>query len=187
MRQTGSPKLLWSLVNLITLSRLISGLGSIWLSQAPEASFLLGLLFLYIFLSDLADGHLARRWSVETKFGSLFDYVVDRFNIYVQIALLVAFDVPIWLFVPFLIRDMAYIFVQAYVHVDRVSGTKQLSLVSTVMTYIYVLLVVSSAAIGPWLMTVLFCSYLLSLGNFGLRVFRLRHHLRDELRNDFGG
>jgi len=178
---------LWSLVNLITLSRLVSGLGSVWLSQAPEASARLGLLFLYIFLSDLADGHLARRWNVETKFGSLFDYVVDRFNIYLQIAILVAFDVPIWLFVPFLIRDMAYIFVQAYVQLDRVSGTKQLSLISTVLTYVFVLLVVSGVAIGPWLTTGLFCSYLLSLGNFGLRVFRLRHQLRDELRNDFGG
>lgn len=174
------------MVNLITLSRLFSGFVSIWLSQAPSASIALGILFAYIFVSDLADGYLARLWGVQTKFGAVFDYVVDRFNIYVQIALLAAFGLPVWLFVPFLVRDMVYIFVQTYVRLDRISGTKELSLISTALTYVFVLLVVSGVSIGPVLVTGLFCSYMLSLGNFGVRVFRLRHDLIEELRKDFG-
>lgn len=185
MRRVGSPKLLWSLVNLITLSRLISGLVSIWLSQTHETSTVLGFLFLYIFLSDLADGYLARRWSAQTKFGAVFDYTVDRFNIYIQIILLTTFGLPVWLFVPFLLRDMVYIFVQTYVRLDRISGTKELSLISTVLTYVFVFLFVSEFVVGSALVTILFCSYLLSLGNLGVRIYRLRHDFLKELKKDF--
>lgn len=186
MRTVGSPKFLWSLVNLITLSRLVSGLISIWLSQVSSAVVFLTILFGYIFLSDLADGYFARRWGVQTKFGAVFDYVVDRFNIYVQIAVLATFGLPVWLFIPFLFRDMAYIFVQTYVQLDRVAGTKELSLISTMLTYIYVLLAASGFGFTLVFLMVLFISYLLSLGNFVVRMYRLRHDLREELRKDFG-
>ena len=174
-----------SVVNFITLSRLIAGLLSIYLFQNQSLSVYLSIAFLYIFISDLLDGYLARKHGATTKFGSIFDYVVDRFNIYLQISLLLSSSVSTWIFTPFFFRDLIYIFIQTYVSLPRVSGTKQLSLISTVLTYSYVFLI--SNNLQGYIIhceIILFSSYMLSFINILHRAYRLRRKLADEMRND---
>lgn len=174
-----------AVANLVTLFRLVAGLSSIWIYQTPNPTVFLIIVFLFIFASDLMDGHLARRWGATTKFGAIFDYVVDRFNIYLQIAILLNIGTPVWVFVPFLIRDLVYILVQTYIAIPRVSGTKQLSLLSTATTYIFVVVSSFNSDYKMELSIFLFFSYIISLANIGYRAFLLRKNLTDELRKDF--
>lgn len=172
-------------VNLLTFSRLVAGIVSVFVFGQQSAAGALAVVFFYIFVSDLADGYLARLWHVTTKGGAIFDYAVDRFNVYLQVALLVSAGVPVWYFLPFFLRDMLYIFVQTYVARERISGTKSLSFVGTVSVYLYVLFIAYSGGVGSYLNLVLLGALTLSLANMLLRTYRLRHELAEQVRQDF--
>ncbi|WP_414832729.1 CDP-alcohol phosphatidyltransferase family protein [Afifella sp. YEN Y35] len=173
-----------ALVNALTFSRLLVGVASIFLFQ-DSAGLLLALAFLYMFISDLADGHLARRWEAATRGGAIFDYVVDRFNIYLQIALLVSIGVPVLYFMPFFLRDTLYIFVQTYIATLRIDGTKSMSFVGTACIYLYVLFSSLLDIQITYLNNILFAALMLSLANMTLRTYRLRAQLIEEVRRDF--
>ncbi|HKO19175.1 MAG TPA: CDP-alcohol phosphatidyltransferase family protein [Acidobacteriaceae bacterium] len=174
-----------AVVNAITFSRLLAGLSSVALVGAPASVTWLAAVFVYILVSDLLDGALARRWRVTTSAGAIFDYVVDRFNIYLQICVLLSAGVPVLVFVPFLVRDLIYVFAQTYVRLDRVAGTKELSLISTIGTYLYVMVRSAGFSGSALLNAFLALTYVLSLVNLGWRVSRLRNEILEKLRREF--
>jgi CDP-diacylglycerol--glycerol-3-phosphate 3-phosphatidyltransferase len=56
------------------------------------------ILLLVIFASDILDGHLARRWSVATRLGAVFDVTADMFFVAVSFVALILHGVlPPWL------------------------------------------------------------------------------------------
>ena len=63
--------------NLLSLARLLSGLGVIWLwdHQFHKAGLF---VFLFAGLSDYLDGQLARRWHLQSTFGAILDAVADK-------------------------------------------------------------------------------------------------------------
>ena len=147
--------------------------------------FFLGLI-LYIFISDLADGWLARKFKSTTKAGAIFDYVVDRFNSYLIVGLLINKGVHVIVFIPFFLRDMIYIFVQTYLSIPRISGSKFVSFISTSSLYIFVIYSkvfgVSISFKQSVTLLILLC---FSLINLLIRVYKRRKLLIEELRKDF--
>jgi phosphatidylglycerophosphate synthase len=162
-----------AIVNLLTLSRLAAGLASLPVALARHEVLLLGALFGYVLASDIADGALSRRWRVSTLAGSVFDYVVDRFNTYLQICILIYFSVPIYVFVPYLLRDLVYVLGQSYLAVGRLSGMKGLSVPATVGTYAYVIWL-SAAQRSEALEVLLLFAYIVSLAGLLTRLYRMR-------------
>lgn len=65
------------LVNFITISRLIFSWFFVFLSESIEYHFLL-LLIIILFLTDFIDGFLARKFKVQTLFGSMLDTLADK-------------------------------------------------------------------------------------------------------------
>jgi CDP-diacylglycerol--glycerol-3-phosphate 3-phosphatidyltransferase len=180
------PRRKWALViaNGLTLSRLVAGIFSVILFYSESFSFYLVLLFLYILISDLLDGFLARRLAVSTRAGGIFDYVVDRFNFYLIISILVSKNVPLLVFLPFFFRDLLYVFIQAYITIPSIRGTKAASFGGTIAGYSYVLVLNYWKIHDPILDTLLFLAFIVSLANLLLRIFRLRGRLLEELRED---
>jgi cardiolipin synthase len=77
---------------------------------------IIAILLLFGFLTDIADGFLARLWGVQTKFGNILDHVADRIMILPAIYLLIihmwGWPLIIWLCFEFVAIGLsAYLFI----------------------------------------------------------------------------
>lgn len=179
-----SRRLKLAFVNGLTFSRLLAGIASVIVFYTPTYRSYLFVIYIYIFLSDVFDGYFARKLKITTKAGSTFDYVVDRFNFFLQISILIKEGVPILIFLPYLVRDLLYVLVQTYVHMERVPGTKAVSFIGTVSVYFYVLYVALGQFTGSLANAILATTLLISLANMVLRTYRLRCEIVIELKKD---
>lgn len=94
------------LPNLITLVRLFLVPVTAYFLVAERYEVALP-LFLAAAVSDLADGYLARRFKIESRFGAALDPIADKLNMMVATVLL-AWQalMPIWLGVAIVARDV---------------------------------------------------------------------------------
>ena len=80
----------WTLPNILTVLRLLAapGVAIMFLYfTRPYADWFALLLFIGASITDYFDGHLARNWKQETKFGAMLDPIADKAM--VMIALMV--------------------------------------------------------------------------------------------------
>jgi len=68
--------------------------------DAPWARPLSCLIFSVAGVTDWLDGHLARKWNVESRFGAFLDPVADKLMVATVLILIVEFDASPWLTVP---------------------------------------------------------------------------------------
>lgn len=184
MRQDQRRGLCIFLVNFLTLARLPVGIiaGVSFLSASLDRFLVVFVGFLLV--SDILDGTLARRLNVTTRAGGILDYVIDRFNFYFVICLMIYVGMSPFLFLPFLFRDLVYIAVQVYLDMSRIHGTKAASILGTVMVYSYFLILNYWHLRTTFLDAVLLITLSCSLFNLGIRVFRLRRRLHLEIKAD---
>lgn len=184
MHEIQRRRLFILVVNLLTMLRVPVGIfAAASFSSAYLAQFL-AVFIGFLLLGDILDGALARRLNVTTRAGGILDYVVDRFNFYLVICVLIHAGVSPFLFLPFLLRDLIYISVQVYLDMPGIRGTKAASLLGTVTVYLYLLILNYWQLRTSFLDAILLITLSLSLFNLGLRVFRLRHRLLLELKLD---
>jgi cardiolipin synthase (CMP-forming) len=172
------------LVNVLTISRLLVGILGVAFFYSSVFRSWLGLVLIYILVSDLLDGFLARRFGLQTDLGGLLDYVIDRCNFYMYIGILIHEGLPPLIFLPWFLRDLLYVGVQAYVALPRIRGTKALSFVGTITTYLYVFFLSTGSSPSDLFTAVLFCALLASLINMSIRIIRVRVTLVKRLRQD---
>lgn len=95
-----------SLPNVITVGRVILIPVIFWLlvSAKTQAAFL---LFVLAGLSDAVDGWLAKRWNLQTELGAYLDPLADKLLIVsIYVALGVAGELPSWLVIAVVFRDI---------------------------------------------------------------------------------
>ena len=72
-------------------------------------------LFAAASLTDLYDGHLARRWGVESTFGALADPFADKLLVLGSLVALASVDrVPVWIVVLIASREVWATLLRAY-------------------------------------------------------------------------
>jgi len=101
-------RLLRHVPNLLTIARLLALPVVVWTYSlyAPGPSWTTAWIVLFAALSDVADGFIARRFSLQSEFGRWVDPIVDRLFFFTIVAMLWYFDTLPWLaVVPLLIRD----------------------------------------------------------------------------------
>jgi cardiolipin synthase len=94
------------LPNAITVLRfvLIPVLVALLLRDRFEAAFA---VFAVSALSDLADGVVARRWNLRTRFGAIADPLADKLTMLsVALALAAQSMIPLWLAAAIVLRDV---------------------------------------------------------------------------------
>lgn len=175
-----------ALVNSLTLSRVPAGILAALSFSTEGLKPYLAVFVGFLFASDLLDGALARRCGVATRAGGILDYVVDRFNFYLMICMLIRAGVSTFLFIPFFLRDLLYISVQVYITLPGLRGTKAASFIGTFSVYAYILVINYWGLRGGLLDNALFLALSSSLLNLMLRIFRLRHRILIELKSDTG-
>lgn len=90
-------KIKFTIVNLITFSRVV---GSILLPiyYFTKGIKYIGILVVILFLTDMVDGKLSRKWKVESFLGALLDSISDKLFAFVMLAIL-TYEYPIMLMV----------------------------------------------------------------------------------------
>lgn len=94
----------WTLPNILTLFRLIAapGIALIFLVlQRPYADWVALILFAAAAVTDYLDGHLARAWKQQSRFGAMLDPIADKVMVVMASATLFAlYGLNIWLVIP---------------------------------------------------------------------------------------
>ena len=136
--------------NLITLFRclLIIPIIIMLLEQHYHAAFY---LFILAGLSDGIDGFLARAYDWRSRLGSIADPLVDKlFIISTLLVLTFIHQVPLWLLVIVLLRDVLLVAAVSFDYLRGYYYDIQPTLISKINTVIQVLFIVSiMAKLGP--------------------------------------
>ena len=103
-----SPGAVRFVPNVITLGRMacLPLFVVLFVTETPGAAWGAATLVLIAALSDVADGWIARRFGVTSRFGKIVDPLVDRsFYIVILSTLLLTGTLPWWAVVPLIVRD----------------------------------------------------------------------------------
>lgn len=94
----------WTLPNILTLGRLLAAplvpLMFLYFSR-PWADWAALALFLAAAVTDWFDGHLARRWGQESRFGAAMDPIADKAMVVIAIVVITGYSgMNPWLILP---------------------------------------------------------------------------------------
>ena len=99
--------MLRSLPNMLSALRLLAAPLAVWAILTHHDSAALA-IFAGAGLSDVADGFVARRWGLTSRFGAMLDPVADKLlMLSCFVALLTVGAAPLWLVVLVIARDVA--------------------------------------------------------------------------------
>ena len=140
--------------NLITLARI--GLVPIMGFFLYHGAYRIALpIFAIVALTDFADGYIARRFNLRSRFGATIDPIADKLSMFIATVLLAWQGLaPVWFAIAVVARDLVIVFgVLAYraaVGPVQIAPT-WLSKLNTVLEFAVLLLVMADAA--GWLTT----------------------------------
>lgn len=94
----------WNLPNLLTLLRLVAAPGVplmfLFLSR-PFADFAALALFVLAAVTDWIDGHIARSWQQESRFGAAMDPIADKAMVVIALVVITGYSgMNPWLILP---------------------------------------------------------------------------------------
>jgi len=98
-----------NLPNSITMLRIciIPVLFLLLLSPGRVLSFVIAVLFIIAAITDVLDGHIARKYGIVTKMGQFLDPVVDKLIVSSAMILMIPMGrVPAWIVVLIIMRDV---------------------------------------------------------------------------------
>lgn len=114
--RTGSPGGFWSPPNMLSLSR-IAAVPFIYWGFTRDSQLGLYALIGWAFLTDAADGYLARRFRWESKWGLVLDPLADKILVGSLAVFLVLFrDFPLWAAALVVSRDLAILGAGVYLY-----------------------------------------------------------------------
>ena len=85
----------WTLPNILTVLRLLAapGVAIMFLYfTRPYADWFALLLFIGASITDYFDGHLARNWKQETKFGTMLDPIADKAMVMIALMVIMGYS-----------------------------------------------------------------------------------------------
>lgn len=107
--------IVWTLPNTLTVLRLLAAPGVavmfLYFSR-PAADFLALALFVGAAITDWFDGHLARLWKQESRFGAMLDPIADKAMVVIAITVITGYSgMNPWLILPATVIIFREIFV----------------------------------------------------------------------------
>lgn len=102
-------KQLVKLPNILSISRVLI-LPFVWCAVhtgTKQSLFWATILILVMFITDMLDGYIAKRYKLTTKLGRILDHVCDKISVaVVMLIVVVYFDFPLWVFLVVAVRDL---------------------------------------------------------------------------------
>jgi CDP-diacylglycerol--glycerol-3-phosphate 3-phosphatidyltransferase len=171
-----------SLPNALTIARFaaIPVFAWLYLEAGDGPAWGAGIFFVAAALTDQLDGYLARRWHVESQFGTVADPLADRLMIGTAAVLMLATGrIPILAAVVILARDVALVLGYRMLAPSGYElDVTLLGKMATWVLYASLALVLVTAEGTTWPIVLLWIGVALSLGagaQYGLRAWRHVH------------
>lgn len=157
-RAGDSPASLGNLANIVTVLRILLAPVFVWLllSDGGEDGVLrwvAAALFVVAIITDSVDGRIARRRNLVTDFGKLVDPIADKILVGgALIALSILGDLPWWVTIVILVREIGITVFRFLALRDRVIPASIWGKVKTVLqaVAVSVALVPLWTVLGPW-------------------------------------
>ena len=109
IQEDGFLKQLVKLPNILSMSRVLI-LPFVWYAvhlKTDGSRFTAAILILVMFITDLLDGYIAKKYNLQTKLGRILDHVCDKISVAtVMLIVVVYFDFPLWVFLVVAVRDL---------------------------------------------------------------------------------
>jgi CDP-diacylglycerol--glycerol-3-phosphate 3-phosphatidyltransferase len=175
-----------SIPNALTIARFaaIPLFGWLYLSAGDGAAWGAGLFFVGAALTDQLDGYLARRWHVESRFGTVADPLADRLMIGTAAVLMLATGrIPILAALVIIGRDV--LLVVGYRMLSPGGYELEVTFLGKLATWVLyasLALVLVTAEGTGWPLVLLWIGIVLALGagvQYGVRAWRQVHPERD--------
>lgn len=108
----------WALPNVLSISRIIV-VPFIYWGFARDSYVGVSILIGWAFLTDAADGYLARRFNWKSKWGLILDPLADKILIGSVTIFLVLFrEFPLWAAVLIIVRDVSILGAGVYLYIN---------------------------------------------------------------------
>ncbi len=134
----------WSPPNMLSLSRIVA-VPFIYWGFARDSSLSVSVLLGWAFLTDVADGYLARRFDWQSKWGLVLDPLADKILVGSMAVFLVLFrEFPLWAAALILARDLSILGAGVYLYLkpgsmvipaDRIGKLTTLVMGGTLILY----------------------------------------------------
>jgi len=99
-------KIHWNLPNVLTILRVIFSPVFLYFLLVDKVEIAL-VVFMFVAVTDFADGWIARSTNQKTKFGESLDPMADKFMVFLAlIAIYIKFGFPAWAIPFFILRDI---------------------------------------------------------------------------------
>ncbi len=95
--------------NLLSLIRLflIPVFIAVFFSGDPNAGYIAAAIFLVAFMTDVADGYIARKYNLVTKLGRILDPLADKLmKAAAVVCLTIRGDIPLWIILVLLAKEL---------------------------------------------------------------------------------
>lgn len=95
--------------NLLSLIRLllVPVFAAVFFSGIPYAGPIAAAIFLLAFLTDVADGMIARKYNLVTKLGRILDPLADKLmKATAVVCLMIRGDIPLWVIIVLLAKEL---------------------------------------------------------------------------------
>lgn len=95
--------------NLLSLIRLllIPVFVTVFFSESPNAGYIAAAIFLIAFMTDVADGYIARKYNLVTKLGRILDPLADKLmKAAAVVCLTIRGDIPLWIILVLLAKEL---------------------------------------------------------------------------------
>jgi len=94
----------WTVPNILTVLRLLAAPGvavAFLYFQRPYADWFALILFVLAAVTDWFDGHIARTWKLESRFGAMLDPIADKAMVIIALLVIVGYSsMSPWLVLP---------------------------------------------------------------------------------------
>ena len=166
--------------DLITLTRLPL-LAALAVAFPSDNLWLILTLMGLVFLTDVLDGFLARRWKTVSLRGKVLDHAVDKFVIVGLLALFVYYrDLPSWVLWLFLARELVASGVGLWLILVKKVGIPGSNLLGKLTGFSFGIMAVAYAIKFPWREVFLWTTVILALAASASYLARLKSLLEPQ-------
>lgn len=167
--------------NMLTLIRflLIPVFCIIYFSTIKYSFFLSMAVFFIAGITDFLDGHIARKYNLVTKIGTVLDPLADKLmTLTVLFCLAYSYIIPRWIVAPFLIKELTMVIggINLYKY-KKVLPANYYGKTATILFYISILILIFNKSIGTYFLYLTLCATILAFLNYFIHFVNIKNNL----------
>lgn len=130
-------------------------------------------------ITDFLDGHIARKYNLVTKIGTVLDPLADKLmTLTVLFCLAYRYIIPRWIVAPFLVKELTMVIggINLYKY-KKVLPANYYGKTATILFYISIFVLIFNKSIGTYLLYLTLCATILAFLNYFIHFINIKNNL----------